>query len=121
MKHLMDDIEVCVNWKGLDVIVTIEDADIYPPDEFIPTSGYVEIDYVFSEKYPHPMDDVIRMIQAQFDDESDRAFERVCYDCADEIYEKGIEEYTSQQVEYYSAMEAARAEARAEALEERYI
>jgi len=85
----MSNIEICTKWKGLDLIVTVEDYDFYPPDEFFPCSGYVEIDYCFREAYPHPADEVIRMIQAQIDDEPERFFNRIVDERADDIYEKG--------------------------------
>lgn len=82
----MADIQVCVTWKGMGLVVTIEDYDYYYPDEFIPTSGYVEIDY-FDNMYTT----LLKQIQAQIDDEPDRFFERIVSECEDEIYEKGIE------------------------------
>lgn len=90
---MIKDIEVYVTWKGLDLIVTIEDADWFPPDEWTPTLGYVEIDYILSNNRPLPLDGLMRQIQAQIDDEPDRFFKRICEECEAEIYEQGCPKY----------------------------
>ena len=85
-------IEVCTTWKTLDVVITIEDWDYTHPDEFMPNSGYVEIDYV-PEGNDSPLDRIVTMIQAQMDDEPQRYFDKVIDSAQDEIYEAGLIEY----------------------------
>ena len=86
----MSDIKIFVTWKTLELIVTVEDADYYAPDEWIPTCGYLELDV-------HDWTPALRQIQAQFDDEPDRYFDRVVEDCSDKVYEDGLVAYAEQQ------------------------
>ena len=92
-------VEVCVRWKALDLIVTVEECDCFSPDEWIPTAGTVELDYRWIPECPHPADEVMRGIQAQINDEPERFFDRICKECEVELYEKGYEAYAAQQIE----------------------
>ena len=95
----MTNLEICVKWRGLDLIVTVEECDCFSPDEWIPTAGTVELDYRWIPEHPHPADEVMRGIQAQIDDEPERFFDRICEECEVELYEQGYEAYVAQQIE----------------------
>lgn len=109
MGHMIGDVKICVEWKNLPLVVTIEEADYYEPDEYMPTSGYLELDVM--EKHWTP---ALRMIQAMFDDEPDRYFQLVVDGCADEVYEKGLDAHAAMQV----ALDEYAAEAYAAAIYE---
>lgn len=111
----MQDIKICVDWKTLGIVLTIEDADVYSPDEFIPTCGYLELDVMEGHWTP-----ALRMIQAQFDDTPDRYFDMILDDSkvADKVYEDGLQQYAEQMVglaEAHAEQLAAEREDRADA------
>lgn len=106
----MEDIKIFVTWKTLELIVTVEDYDYSEPDEWIPTCGYVEIDWPTIPSRPRPFDGVMKMIQAQFDDDQERIFDRVVEDCSEKIYEDGLVKYAEQQVEAAERYAAERAD-----------
>lgn len=101
----MKPIEICVHWRGLDLIIYVEEWDYYAPDEWMPTSGYVELDFVFVNP-DAPVDRLMQMIKDQIDDEPDRFFNRMIEENQDRVYEEGlviyVERMTMEAEAYFS-------------------
>jgi hypothetical protein len=55
-----------IEYQKLDYIITAN--IVIDGDELIVDDYEIELDYMFSEKYPHQMDDIARMIMSMLDD-----------------------------------------------------